>query len=515
MTKRRLSSAAARRGDLVADWIERFCCHVKGELAGRPLHLEQWQRRWVQEVFGPVGRDGRRRTRTALLGVARKQGKSTLAAAVALYLLFADDEPGAEVYSAAADRDQARAVFDVARHMVEASPALNRHAKVCRSWIEVPSTQSLYRVLSADARRHHGLNPHGVVIDELHAQPNRELYDVLTSGQGARRQPLTVAITTAGYDRQSICYELYEYGRRLESGVAVDPSWHFRWYGADADADWQDPKVWAQANPNLGVSVDLKFLQTEMATAAQQPARQNAARRLYLNQWTQASSRWLDLDVWDAAAGIVDERRLHGRRCHGGLDLAVSTDVAALCWHFPPDDDDGVHEAVWRFWVPEGGLDRLVQRTAGQAAVWAREGWLTVTDGAVIDYQSVLDTIDRDARQFDVVDVAYDRWGATHLVQMLQDSGMQVVQMGQGFASMSPPAKEWARLVTAGLYRHGGNPAMRWMVDNCVVRQDPAGNIKPDKSRSVEKIDGVVAAVMALDRSLRSAAKKQFRAIGF
>lgn len=515
MTRRRLSSAALRRGDGVADWIEQFTCHIKGDLAGRPLVLEQWQRQWVREIFGPVQRDGRRKIRTALLGVPRKNGKSTLAAAVALYLLFADGEPGAEVYSAAADRDQARAVFDTARQMVEASPALARHAKVCRSWIEIPSTGSLYRVLSADARRHHGLNPHGVVIDELHAQPNRELYDVLTSGQGARSQPLTVAITTAGYDRSSICYELYEYGRRLEQGLVDDDRWHFRWYGAPVDADWQDPKVWKAANPNLGVAPSVEFLQSEMATAAQQPARQNAARRLYLNQWTQASSRWLDLGSWDASAGIVNESRLEGRRCHGGLDLATSRDIAALCWDFPPGSDEDPHEAVWRFWIPEAGLEKLNQRTAGQAAVWVRDGWLTVTEGAVLDYGVVLDTIDRDAQRFDVVDLAYDRWGAHHLTQLLGDAGMTVVQMGQGFASMSPPAKEWERLVASGMYRHGGNPVMRWQVDNCVVRTDPAGNIKPDKEKSVEKIDGVVAAVMALDRAVRSEPKKQRRVMGF
>lgn len=497
-----------------ADWIERNCAHVKGEWAGSALNLEAWQRdEVVRPLFGTLNADGRRQYRTALIGIPRKNGKSTLGAAIALRLLFRDGEPGSEVYSAAADRDQAAIVFEIARGMVEANPGMAAIAKVYRRSIVVPRTGSTYKVLSADAYTKHGLSPHGVIFDELHAQPNRELWDVLTTGQGARRQPLTVAITTAGYDRQSICWEQFDYGRRVANGSVDDPTFFFRWWGVDDGEDWDDERVWERAQPNLGVSVSREFLRAEARQARAQPARQNTFRRLYLNQWTQASARWLDLRAWDATAGMVDEAQLRGRRCFGGLDLASTTDLAALCWDFP--GEDGVHEALWRFWAPTERLEDLDSRTAGQASVWARQSILTLTEGNVIDYRAILDQIDRDARAFDVAELGYDRWGMTQLSQDLMDGGLTVVPIGQGFASMSAPTKELERLVLDGKYRHGGNPVMRWMVDNVVVRTDPAGNVKVDKAKSTEKVDGVVAAVMALDRATRHEPKKSYRAVGF
>jgi phage terminase large subunit-like protein len=498
MAKRATSSA---RADRVIHWIETYCCHTKGEWAGKPLVLEPWERELIRGIFDPIDRIGARLVRTSLIGIPRKNGKSTVGAALALYLLIGDNEPGAEVYSVAADREQARIVFGIAAEMVRAGP-LAKYAVPRRNWVEVPRTQSIYRVLSADAPTKHGLNPHGVIFDELHAQPNRELWDVLTSGQAARRQPLTLAITTAGYDRATICYEQYDYGRKVESGIIDDPSFYFRWWGVDEGEAWDDPATWRKANPNFGVSVSPGFLESEAKKAKHQPARQNAFRRLYLNEWTQASDRWLDLGAWDASAGIVDEDALAGRTCYGGLDLATTTDVAALAWDFP--DADGGHEAIWRFFVPSDNLVHLDRRTNGQASVWAKAGWLTVTEGNVIDYAAIHQQIDRDARRFDVRRLAFDRWGSAVFVQDLADNGVEVAAMGQGFASMSPPTKELERLVLDGKYRHGGNPVMRWMVDNVVVRTDPAGNLKPDKQRSTEKIDGVVAGIMALDAATRA-----------
>lgn len=499
MAKRQLSSAAKRRGDHVAGWVERFCAHVTGEWAGRPFTLEGWQREWLTEVFGPAGRDGRRKVRTALLGVPRKSGKSTLGAAIALYLLFADGEQGAQVFSCAADRDQARAVFDTARRMVEASP-LAKYAMVRRNWIEVPKTGGIYRVLSADAFRHHGLNPHGVIFDELHAQPNRELWDVMTSGQGARSQPLTVAITTAGYDRTSICWELAEYGRQVAAGTVSDPTWHYRWFGAGESEDWTDRKVWRRANPNLGVSVREDWLEGEFRQAELLPARQNMFRRLYLNQWTQASERWIDLAAWDATAGIVDEATLAGRVCYGGLDLAATGDFTAMVWLFP--DDDGAYQVVCRFWLPESAVERR-SHMRDQLDVWRREGTLRVTDGDVVDYETITADIERDADRFDVREVAFDPWNATQLVQRLADGGMTVWPLRQTTGALSPATKELERLVGEGRFRHGGNPVLRWMADNVVTTQDSNGNIKPDRKRSSEKIDGIVAAVMGLAAATR------------
>lgn len=498
MAKRTASSV---RADRVIDWIERYTCHTKGEWAGRPFLLGDWQKEIIRGIFGPADRHGVRHVRTALIGVPRKNGKSTLGAALALYLLIGDQEPGAEVYSVAADREQARIVFGIACEMVSAGP-LAKYAIPRRNWIEVPKTKSIYRVMSADAPTKHGLNPHGIIFDELHAQPNRELWDVLTSGQGARRQPLTLAITTAGFDRESICFEQYDYGRKVAARIVDDRSFFFRWWGAADDDAWDDPAVWAGANPNFGVTPTLSFLESEVRKAKHQPARQNAVRRLYLNQWTSASDRWMDLAAWDATAGLVVEDQLAGRACFGGLDLANTTDVAALAWDFP--DGAGGHDAIWRFFIAAEQLTDLDKRTAGLASAWARDGRLCVNDGNVIDYAAIMAQIDRDAQRFDVKALAFDRWGSPVFVQALADRGMTVASMGQGFASMSPPTKELERLVLERRYRHGGNPVMRWMVDNVVVRTDPAGNVKPDKQRSSEKIDGVVAGIMALDAATRA-----------
>lgn len=500
MTRRRLSSAAARRGDLVCDWVESFCSHVKGDLAGRPLVLDDWQRQWVREVFGPQTRDGRRKVRTALLGVPRKAGKSTLSAALALYGLFADGEPGAEVYAVAGDRDQARNVFDAARQMVQANPTMAQHAKVCRNWIEVPATNSLFRVLSADGRRQHGLNPHLVVFDELHVQPTPELWEAMTSGMGARAQPLTIAITTAGHDRQSICFELFDYGRRVESSQVDDPAWHFRWFGADEGDDWTDRAVWARAHPGLGVSVRHEFLESEFRQAEAQPSRQNTFRRLYLNQWTSAETRWIDLGLWDENAGLsIDESTLAGRECFGGLDLASTSDFAALVWLFPDGDR---FDVACRFWLPRAAVERRSRMRATLEA-WERDGWLTVTDGDVIDYDAVRHRIDQDAQRFTVREIAHDPWNATQLVQQLVDGGLMVWPIRQSITALTAPSKELERLLGERHLRHGGNPILRWMADNVVVTSDSSGNIRPDRKKSTEKIDGIVALVDALAAATR------------
>jgi phage terminase large subunit-like protein len=446
-------------GDEVVAWVERHCCHSKSEWAGQPLILAPWQRDLVRELFGRLRPDGRRQYRTALIGVPRKAGKSTMGAAMALRLLFRDGEPGAEVYSAAADRDQARIVFEIARGMVEASPAMSKIAKVYRNSIVVPRTGSTYRVLSAEAYSKHGLSPSAVLVDELHAQPNRELWDVLTTGQGARRQPLTVAITTAGYDRESICFELYHYGRQIEAGVLEDPTFFFRWWGAAEDDPWDDEATWHKAQPNLGISVSLEFMRAEARQARQQPARENTFRRLYLNQWTQQATRWLSLAAWDASAGMVVESKLQGRACYGGLDLASTQDLTAFALDFP--GDDGGHQVLWRFWLPEERLQDLDRRTAGQASVWVRQGRLSLTPGNVVDHQAILEQVDRDARAFNLREIAFDRWGMTQIAQTLQDNGLTVIPFGQGFSSMSGPTREFERLVLDRKYAQDRDPAVQ------------------------------------------------------
>lgn len=484
-------------------FFERLLIQSKGEWAGEPFELLDWERHVLSEVFGWKRPDGTRRYRVVYIEVPRKNGKSTFSAGIALYLLEADGEPGAEVYSAAADREQAAIVFEEARSMVGASPILSKRSQVFKRSIVVPSERSVYKVLSADAYTKHGLNAHGVVFDELHAQPNRDLWDVLKTSMGARRQPLMVAITTAGYDRNSICWEQHEYAVGVANGTIEDDSFFAYIAAAEPEDDWQDPAIWAKANPGLGVTVKLEYLEAEARRAAQTPAYENTFRRLHLNQWTQQETRWLSLDAWDKCSGEVDAVALGGRTCYAALDLASTTDVAALVLVFPDGEEPETYDALPFFWIPGDNILDRVRRDKVPYDVWVRQGLVMATEGNVIDYEAILVKLDELAQRFDIKELAYDRWGATKLIQSLQDRGMNVIPFGQGFASMSPPTKETLNLVLSGRIRHGGNKVLRWMAGNMVVRQDPAGNIKPDKSKSIEKIDGMVALIMGIDRATR------------
>lgn len=494
-------------GQHAVEFVERRLRHTKGEFAGKPFKLEDWQdQEIIRPLFGTIDPEtGLRQYSTAYVEVPRKNGKSEIAAAVALKLLCADGEPGAEVYSAAADKAQASIVFDVAKGMVEQDPGLRKRCKIYRTKvIEVPKTGSVYRVLSADAFTKHGLNAHGIVFDELHAQPNRELWDVLTTSVGARRQPLVFAITTAGYDRKSICWEIHEHARKVAEGVVDDPSFFSYVKSIPADADWTDEKWWKHANPALGVFRSIAEMRRQYARAAESPAMQNTFRRLYLNQWTSQDERWLDLAAWDASAGEVDETALQGQLCYGGLDLASVNDVAALVLFFPMGDHAKI---VCRFWVPEEQVSLRVRKDGVPYDQWVAQGLLTVTPGNVIDYDRIRTDIAELAQTFDIREIGFDRWNATQLIVNLMADGRTCTPIGQGFGQMSAPCKDLLTLVLQKQIHHGGNPVLRWMADNMAVVQDAAGNLKPSKQKSSEKIDGMVALVMATDRAVRNGHK--------
>ena len=490
----------ARRAE---QFFERVLIHTKGEWAGRPFELLSWQRDLIRRLFGTLNDAGCRQYRTAYVEIPRKNGKSELAAGIALYLLFADGEEGAEVYGAAADKDQASIVFNVAAEIVRRVPILSQHARVVDSTKRIINlrTGGVYRAIPADAAGAHGYNASGIVFDELHVQPNRDLWDVLNTSTGARRQPLLFQITTAGYDRHSLCWEQHEYATKVAAGVIADASFLPYVVSAPDDADWTDPAVWQAANPSLGVTVKREYLEQECQRAREVPAYENTFRRLHLNQWTRQDTRWLRLSAWDACSERADPDELVGRQCYGGLDLASTTDIAALVLVFPRDE--GTYDVLPHFWIPRDNIAERVRRDRVPYEVWARQGLLTATEGNVIDYKAILARLDNYARKYDLREVGYDRWGATQLSQDIQDAGVAVVPIGQGFASMSAPTKELLNLVLSQRIRHGGNPILRWMADNMVVRTDPAGNIKPDKERSTEKIDGMVALVMAIDRATR------------
>ena len=493
-----------KAADKAVKFFEKYLRHSKGEWAGKPFTLEPWQEKIVREIFGWKRSDGLRKYRTVYVEIPRKNGKSTFSAGLALYLLFADGEPGAEVYSAAADTGQASIVFDEAKRMVNGSPELLNRADVWRRSIVWRERDAKYQVISADAKTKHGFNAHGIIVDELHAQPNRELWDVLVTSVGARRQPMTIAITTAGYDRESICWEQHEYAQKVIEGSIVDETFYAVIYAAGEEDDWTDPKVWAKCNPNLGISVKTEYLEQECAKAKESPAYQNTFRRLHLNQWTEQEERWIDMPKWDACSGVVDAEALKGRICYGGLDLAATSDMAALLMVFPPEGEDDPYLLLPKFWIPGDNIVKkgLKDRVAYDG--WVRAGLLTATPGNVIDFNYIRHEINELNRDYHIKEIAYDRWGAVQLSSALIDDGFEMVEFGQGFASMGGPTKELLALVLGQKIAHGNNPILRWMASNMVVKQDPAGNMKPDKGKARQKIDGIVAAIMGLDRAMRN-----------
>lgn len=490
----------AEPGQNAVDFIQDLLRHTKDPYAGQPFLLKPWQERWVRDIFGTFNADGSRQYRTAYVEIPRKNGKSEIAAAVALYLLFADGELGAEIYSAAGDREQASIVFNVAAAMVRQEPILNGACRIYDSTkkILVPATNSIYQVLSAEHSTKHGFNASGIIFDELHAQPSRDLWDVLTTSGGTRRQPLIFAITTAGYDQNSICWEQHEYARKVAEGVVNDPTFYPVLFSAPQDADWTDPEVWKACNPALGDFRDYNELAAACERAKEVPAYENTFRRLYLNQWVKQESRYLPMMAWDACDGSVDAEALRGRQCWAGLDLASSVDVAAFVLAFEGEGEEVL--VLPYFWVPAENIGARARTDKVPYDVWARQGLLKATPGNVIDYATIRHDINELSKVYEIREVAFDRWGAVEMSQNLTEDGFTMVDFGQGFKDMSPPTKELLKKVLGGKLRHGGHPILRWMADNLVVGTDPAENVKPLKNKSTERIDGMVALIMALAR---------------
>ncbi|MBO4393133.1 MAG: terminase large subunit [Spirochaetales bacterium] len=480
--------------------------HTKGIWAGKPFVLLPWQERIVRDVFGVVKEDGYRQFSTAYVEIPKKNGKSELAAAIALLLCCGDHEERAEVYGCAADRQQASIVFEVAADMVRMCPGLQQRVKILASTKRIVylPTNSFYQVLSAEAYSKHGFNIHGVVFDELHTQPDRRLYDVMTKGSGdARTQPLFFLITTAGTDTHSICYEIHQKAKDILEGRKFDRTFYPVIYGADESDDWTDPETWEKANPSLGETIGMDKVEAACESAKQNPAEENTFRQLRLNQWVKQAVRWMPMDKWKACAFAVNEKELEGRVCYGGLDLSSTTDITAFVLVFPPVGDDDKYQILPYFWIPEENLDLRVRRDHVPYDIWYRQGYLETTEGNVVHYGYIEKFIERLGERFNIKEIAFDRWGAVQMVQNLEGLGFTVVPFGQGFASMSPPTKELMKLTLEQKIAHGGHPVLSWMMDNVTVRTDPAGNIKADKEKSTEKIDGAVATIMALDRAIR------------
>ncbi|MFF7259480.1 terminase large subunit [Streptomyces sp. NPDC008159] len=483
--------------------------HTKGQWAGQPLKPDPWQVAYVlAPVFGWVHWDEDAGTHVRIINelyvdVPRKNGKSTLCGGIAMYMTCADGEPGAEVLAAATTKDQARFVFDPVKQLAEKAPALKGNVKPLKDKIVHPKSGSYFQVISNVADAQHGANLHCYICDELHIHKTPDMLETLETGTGSRRQPLGVVITTADSGKRETPYDNKR--RRIEQlarGVLHDPSVYGVIFAAEKTADPHAEETWRAANPGFGVSPTRAYLAKASRKAQSSPADLASFKRLHLGIRTRQEVKFLPLDAWNRNAGMVDETKLHGRDTWGGLDLAATSDLCALCWLFP-NDEDGTLDALWRFWTPEDNLEALDKRTAKAASRWVKEGWLTATPGNVADYDWIKAQIRKDRDLFRVRSIGYDPWNASQLTNDLVSERANLVKVRQGFQTMSPVLKETQRLILQGtpqkpVLRHGGNPITLWCVDNLAVAMDPAGNVKPDKANSGDKIDGVSALLTAM-----------------
>ncbi|MBZ4319529.1 terminase large subunit [Streptomyces sp. SCA2-4] len=504
-------TAAARRA---VSAIQTFK-HTKGRWGSTPLKLAPWQVVWVvAPIFGWLYHDdelGRpvRVIRSAWIEVPRKNGKSTLSSGVGLVLLLADREIGAEVYAAAGSLPQAERVFDDAKRMALTSRAVRGRVEVLRGVIRVPRTGGVFRALSKIAETAHGLNVSGAIVDEVHVHKRRDLIDAIETGTGARDQPLVLFITTADEGTEGSIYdEKHTYTRRIADGVVQDPAHYGVIWAAEEGDDPFSEATWRKANPGLGTSPSLAYMRREANKARSTPSYFPTFCRLSLNRRMRSSSRWLPLDVWDANAGRVDEERFRRRRAWGGVDLSAVSDLSA--WVLAVESrQPGVElELISRFWLPEERADELEQQLMVPLRQWARDGLLTLTEGDAIDYGAIERQVIADCRRLDVQRVSYDRMFAGQLVQRVEAKtrGVDVVPVAQTYLGMSPGCKELERLLREGRIRHGGNPLLRWNASVVEVYRDGNDNlrpVKPDRDKASARIDGIAAAVMALDGYVR------------
>ena len=486
--------------------------HTKGRFANKPLKPDPWQVAYIiAPVFGWVRWDDDadkyvRVVRTLYVDVPRKNGKTTIAGGLGLYLTAADGEYGAQVLACATTRDQARFAFDPIQTLAKSSEGMRRHLVATKYRVTHPLSGSYFQPVASVGDAQHGADLHGAIVDEVHLHKNNDLIESIETGTGSRTQPLLIFITTADAGRPNTPYA-NKRGRvdKLASRSLKDPTTYGVVWAADPDDDPMDPRTWAAANPGLGITPTWAFMEQAAAKAEDSPAELASFLRLHLGIRTRQTTRFIRLEDWDRNASIVTESDLVGREAYGGLDLAAVSDITALCWLFP--DGRGGYDALWRLWAPADKVEELDSRTAGAASAWVRSGVLTLTPGNITDYDFVEEQIKRDLEKFDVRELAFDPWNSSHLVTNLGNEGAPMVQVRQGFVSMSPPLKELQRLVLTGTaedpkLRHGGNPAVRWMMDNLAVATDPAGNVKPDKASSAEKIDAISALVNALSRGM-------------
>ena len=508
------------------NFFPNFLLFYEGEFDGKPFILSPHQAFIVGSVFGWKTKDGFRRFRTAYIEAAKGDGKSPLAAGIGIYGLVADSESGAEIYSAAVTRDQAGIVFRDAKAFVEGSPSLQKKLNVGVASIDYADKHSFFRPVSSEHRGLDGKRPHIALVDEIHEHPNDMVVNKIRAGTKGRRQALIFEITNAGHDRHSICFQHHEYTEKILEGVVENDAWFGFMTGLDVCEkcsaegktipqdgcpdcdDWRDEKVWIKATPNLGITIKEKYLKEQVDEAKEMPSKENIVKRLNFCIWTESITKWLPSDAWNACAFPVDPMALKGRTCYGGLDLSSTTDLTAWVLVFPPVEEGGKYEVLCHFFLPADNMMERVRRDKVPYDVWVRQGFIQVTPGNAIDYGFIIDQIKKDMTDYQIAELAFDRWGSSKITTDLQDLGFEVegkrtlVQFGQGYASMNSPTKEVEKMVLSKEIAHGGNPVLSWNVSNVAISPGPAETKKPDKERSTERIDGAVALIMAIGRAM-------------
>jgi phage terminase large subunit-like protein len=498
-------------------FFERFLCLAEGDFAGKPFLLEPWQQFILASIFGWKAGDGYRRFRTAYIEIGKGNGKSPLAAGIGLYGLLADGESGAEIYSAAVVKDQAKILFRDAENMRDASPMLSSRIAKHINNLSVASTSSYFRPISSEKRGLDGKRVHMALIDEIHEHPSATVVDKMRAGTKGRRQALIFEITNSGYDRHSVCYHHHEFSEKVLERLIENDSWFA--YVAQLDAcekcrdegktspncehcdQWTDETVWTKVNPNLGVSIRLKYLREQVAEALEMPSKENIVKRLNFCMWTEQSVRWMPMDKWDACAAPIYPESLRKHDCYAGMDLANVSDLAAFVLVFHEGDK---YQVLPFFWIPQETARVRSEKDRVPYDQWIKEGLIKATEGEVIDYDAIRKDINDIANIYNIREIAFDPWNSSQIVTQLMNDNFTMVELRQGFQSLSSPTKELEKLVRGGDLIHGGNPVLRWNASNVSVHTDPSGNIKPDKERSTEKIDGISALVNALARVIRT-----------
>jgi len=475
-----------------------FCeilTHVKGKWAKYNFKLERWQMGILANLFGWKKPDGFRRYRETFIFVPRKNGKSTLSAGIPCFVFFTDKEPGKEIYVAAGDKLQAGIVFEISKQMIKQEWLLNSRCKILKDVISREEEMSFYRPVSKIAKTKHGYNASAIIVDELHAVEDAELIEALETSMGSRDEPILILITTADFERESICNDKHKYAQDVRDGTIPDPSFLPVLYEADGEEDWTDEEVWKRVNPNIGISPTWEYMRAKAFKAKADPAFENTFKRLHLNMRTQQDIRCWPLERWDACDGVdLVEADLIGCECYAGLDLASTEDVAALVLYFPNEC-----AVLPYFWTPSDVAERRERKSRGKYLTWSRQGHMFLCDGEVINHREIFHFIvDELSERFRIQEIAYDRWNAHQIIMDLQQDGVEVAPCGQGYASLSAPMKFTWDLIRSKKLQHGANPVLRWMVGNLSAEEDAAGNIKPSKKTSYEKIDGVVALIMAI-----------------